>query len=139
MVCKEIDEHTRRTRLAAVISAASNALEVVASDAPFQMIESAFHSNDCIPFCRQFSRVLNDDRCVKLLTSLPPSLLWPGSGLLRKIAEVDSHIGWKPVSEALYAAIKMFGSDKALIARLNGKVNEWNDVSTRPPVPSRRS
>src|SRR6185369_11662574 len=45
--CNAIDEHTRRTRLAAVISVASNALDVVSSDrAPYQMTDSHFARDD---------------------------------------------------------------------------------------------
>jgi len=142
--CKDVDEHIRRKRLAAVISTASNALDVVTSDrAPYRMINGQFARDDCISFSRAFALVLKDERIVATLKSLPPSLLWPGSGLIKRLEEVRDHYRGgasrnKPVSEAVFSAIKMIATDKSLIARLKGEVDEWCDVNTRPPTPTEK-
>jgi hypothetical protein len=141
--CNAIDEHTRRTRLAAVIAVASTALDVVSSDrAPYCMFNGRFASKDFISFSRRLAKALKDERCVELLGSLPPSLLWPGSGLIKALEDIHAHYCGvsksKPVSEALYSSIKMIGTDKALITRLTAAAKGWSDERTRPTIPSEK-
>ena len=143
--CDAIDEHTRRTRLAEVIAVSSTALDVVMSDrAPYCMFNGRFAAKrDFTSFSRRFAAALKDERCVQLIGSLPPSLLWPGSGLIKLLEDVNWHClevskGRRKgaVSEALYSAIKMIGTDKELITRLTIAVKDWNDKRTRPTIPS---
>ena len=138
IACKAFDEHHRKKGLAAVIKESKTALEVMMSD-------RAIYEGDKITFKHEFAGVLRDERCVKLLAALPPSLLWPGSGLLRTLKKIQVHhsltatYNWnelKPASEALYVEMEVSGRDKVSIAINRAVVKEWSDPLTRPHTPT---
>jgi len=138
--CNAANEHERKKKLAAVIKESKTALEVMMTDRAIYEVVGICNE---IPFRHQFNCVLRDERCVKLLGALPPSLLWPGSGLLRTLKEIEEHYIWPlhrnqsiPASEKLYVAMEVIGRDKLLVARNNAEVKEWCDPLTRPHTPT---
>jgi hypothetical protein len=119
-----------------IIKQSSNVLDVMSVDRAIYEWGVGMRAKN-VSFKDHFSRVLKNDRCVALLSSMPSSLVWRGSSLLKKLDEVEHELAFdRPIIESLYSAVKMCATDKESIRRLDLEVNEWTDKDSRPRTPT---